>query len=60
MKRIHIGCCGFPKARSVYFRAFRAVEVQQTFYDPPRPETLRRWREEAGPDFVFTLKAWQV
>jgi uncharacterized protein YecE (DUF72 family) len=57
---IHIGCCGFPKARSVYFRMFRAVEVQQTFYDPPQPKTLRRWREEAGPDFVFTIKAWQL
>jgi len=57
---IHVGCCGFPKARSIYFRTFRVVEVQQTFYDPPRPETLRRWRAEAGPAFVFTMKAWQL
>lgn len=56
----HIGCCGFPKARSVYFRTFRVVEVQQTFYDPPQPKTLRRWREEAGRDFIFTMKAWQL
>ena len=28
-----------------------AVEVQQTFYEPPRPETVTRWRQEAGPDF---------
>lgn len=56
----HIGCCGFPKARSVYFRTFRVVEVQQTFYDPPRSKTLQRWREEAGPEFIFTMKAWQL
>ncbi|MCS7351447.1 MAG: DUF72 domain-containing protein [Anaerolineae bacterium] len=56
----HIGCCGFPKARSVYFQTFRVVEVQQTFYDPPQPKTLRRWREEAGRDFIFTMKAWQL
>lgn len=59
-RSFHIGCCGFPKARALYFRTFRAVEVQQTFYDPPQPKTLRRWREEAGPGFVFALKAWQL
>ncbi len=57
---LHIGCCGFPKARAVYFQTFRVVEVQQTFYDPPQPKTLRRWREEAGRDFIFTMKAWQL
>ncbi len=54
-----VGCCGFPKARATYRRHLRAVEVQQTFYRLPRTETLERWRREAGPGFVFTLKAWQ-
>ncbi len=57
---IHVGCCGFQKARAVYFRHLSLVEVQQTFYRPPRIETARRWREEAPPGFIFTLKAWQL
>ena len=57
---IYIGCCGFPKGRAACFQHFPLVEVQQTFYKPPRPETARRWREEAPPDFIFTLKAWQL
>lgn len=55
-----IGCCGFPVSRALYFSTFRLVEVQQTFYEPPRVETLRRWREEAPRDFEFSLKAWQL
>ena len=57
---IKIGTCGFPVARQRYYREFNVVEVQQTFYDPPREETLRKWREEAPEDFEFTLKAWQL
>lgn len=57
---ILVGCCGFPMARARYFARFPVVEVQQTFYQPPRIETLRKWREEAPEEFVFTLKAWQL
>jgi len=57
---IHVGCCGFQKARAVYFRRFSLVEVQRTFYKLPRLETARRWQEEAPAGFTFTLKAWQV
>jgi len=55
-----VGCCGFPEAQVQYYREFRAVEIQQTFYDPPRPATAERWRETAGPGFHFAMKAWQV
>lgn len=58
--RTRVGCCGFAMAQARYYRHFDIVEVQQTFYQPPRPETLRRWRETAPPGFVFTLKAWQL
>lgn len=47
-------------ARGAYFRRFALVEVQHTFYDPPRAETLARWREEAPQGFEFTMKAWQL
>jgi uncharacterized protein YecE (DUF72 family) len=57
---VKVGCCGFPVAHPKYFKTFPVVEIQQTFYQPPKPETLRRWREEAPHDFEFTLKAWQL
>lgn len=58
--RTRVGCCGFGMAQAAYYRLFDIVEVQQTFYQPPRPETLARWRAQAPPGFVFTLKAWQL
>jgi uncharacterized protein YecE (DUF72 family) len=58
--KLLIGCCGFAAARAKYFRAFPAVEVQQTFYHPPQTTTLRRWRNDAPADFVFAVKAWQL
>jgi uncharacterized protein YecE (DUF72 family) len=57
---VHVGCCGFPMGRAEYFRHFRVVEVQQTFYQPPRIDTLKRWRTAAPRGFEFTLKAWQL
>lgn len=58
--KVKIGCCGFPVNRRQYLARFRVVEVQQTFYQPPRPKTAQRWRQEAPPAFEFTLKAWQL
>jgi uncharacterized protein YecE (DUF72 family) len=55
-----VGCCGFPTSRARYYSLFPVVEVQQTFYEPPRPETARRWREQAPAGFEFALKAWQL
>jgi uncharacterized protein YecE (DUF72 family) len=55
-----VGCCGFPLAKGEYFRRFPAVEVQTTFYQPPRVATLERWRKTAPDDFEFTLKSWQL
>jgi uncharacterized protein YecE (DUF72 family) len=57
---VKIGCCGFRLSRAEYFSRFPVVEVQQTFYQPPKVETLGRWREDAPEDFEFTLKAWQL
>jgi uncharacterized protein YecE (DUF72 family) len=59
-RTIKVGCCGFAAARKRYFERFPVVEVQQTFYEPPKPDTVKRWRAEAPPDFEFTLKAWQL
>lgn len=58
--RVRVGTCGFPEAQARLFREFDIVEVQQTFYQPPAVATAARWREQAPPGFVFTLKAWQL
>lgn len=60
MAKLYVGCCGFPVARERYYRTFKAVEIQQTFYEPPKEETARKWRDQAPDAFLFTLKAWQL
>lgn len=57
---VKVGCCGFPVSRGRYYRNFVCVEVQQTFYEPPKEETLKKWRKDAPEGFEFTLKAWQL
>lgn len=57
---IHVGCCGLRIKLSSYAELFRVVEIQQTFYQPPRLSTLERWRAQVPGDFQFTLKAWQL
>jgi uncharacterized protein YecE (DUF72 family) len=58
--KVKTGCCGFPVSKKQYMHCLKVVEVQQTFYQPPRVETAWRWREEAPISFEFTLKAWQL
>ncbi len=58
--QVKIGCCGFPLAKEKYAAHFRVVEVQDTFYQPPRVATLERWRTLVPTDFEFTVKAWQL
>ncbi len=57
---IKVGCCGFSCGFSKYIKEFEVVEVQRTFYDLPRKNTVEKWRESAPEDFEFTLKCWQV
>jgi uncharacterized protein YecE (DUF72 family) len=57
---IQIGCCGFPVKREIYYQTFPVVEIQQTFYQLPRIDTGKRWKEEAPLNFEFTMKAWQL
>lgn len=57
---IKVGCCGFPVKRETYYQNFPVVEIQQTFYHLPQMTTGRRWKEEAPPNFEFTMKAWQL
>lgn len=57
---VRVGLCGFTIGIAEYARRYRVVEVQQTFYDPPREATIERWRTQMPAGFEFTLKAWQL
>lgn len=59
-ENVKTGCCGFPCPKTKYAGRFGVVEVQQTFYEPPRIATLQKWREMVPANFEFTLKAWQL
>lgn len=59
-QQVRVGTCGFAEAQARTFRDFDLIEVQRTFYQPPRAETAARWRDQAPQGFVFTLKAWQL
>lgn len=40
-----------------YLRFFRTVEINNSFYKLPAPETFAAWRVAVPPDFVFAVKA---
>jgi uncharacterized protein YecE (DUF72 family) len=60
MTAVKVGLCGAGMALTSYAERFRVLEVQQTFYEPPREATMRRWRASVPPGFEFTVKAWQL
>jgi len=59
---IKVGCCGWAVRGGMkkYFEVFDIIELQSTFYKLPSIETAKRWRDEAPPDFTYTMKAWQA
>jgi len=57
---IKVGCCGYPVARKKYFTKFHTVEVQATFYNPPKSDVVERWKREAPGGFDFAVKASQL
>ena len=54
---ITIGCAGFPVPATRYFKEFLFVEVTDTHVAQPGAGTIRRWRREAPPGFVFAVQA---
>jgi uncharacterized protein YecE (DUF72 family) len=57
--KILTGCCGFALAQATYFRTFRCVEIDTTFYQLPQLTTAAKWRASAPDGFHFAMKAWQ-
>jgi uncharacterized protein YecE (DUF72 family) len=71
--RIRVGCSGwqykhwrgdfYPAELPVsrwfehYARVFDTVEINNSFYRWPPPETFQRWREQAPSGFVYAVKA---
>jgi uncharacterized protein YecE (DUF72 family) len=47
-----------PAARwfSYYAAEFRTVEINNSFYRLPLPETFRKWRDQAPPGFLYAVK----
>jgi uncharacterized protein YecE (DUF72 family) len=39
-----------------YSEHFKTVEINATFYGSFKPETYRKWGEQVGEDFSFTIK----
>lgn len=57
---IVVGCCGTGGLKfEEYVKRFNAIELQETFYRRVKPTTLKKRREVAGEDFIFTMKAFQ-
>lgn len=55
-----VGTCGFGMVKAEYARSFSCIEIQHTFYQPPRIKTLEGWRNNMPADFEFVIKAWQL
>jgi uncharacterized protein YecE (DUF72 family) len=55
----------YPTGRSrldelaYYSQFFDAVEVNSTFYSPPRPQTAKGWASKTPSNFLFSIKVWQ-
>ena len=43
-----------------YALHFPVVEVQNTFYEPPRDDVLSRWIALTPPSLEYTMKVWQL
>jgi uncharacterized protein YecE (DUF72 family) len=57
---VKVGLCGYTMAAARYPSYFPVVEVQQTFYQPPAPAVIERWRVQMPASFEFTIKAWML
>lgn len=45
------------KMLPLYLRDFNTVELNNSFYRLPKPETMRCWRDSVPDDFIFAVKA---
>lgn len=60
MADVLIGCGPFPPKRQAFLDAFRVVELTESFSEPIRHNTLRKWDETrpAGFEYVLGASRW--
>lgn len=56
---VHIGLASIGCPRPKYTENLSFSELIDTFHGPPRPATIRRWRQALPKDFVFSIRAQQ-
>jgi uncharacterized protein YecE (DUF72 family) len=57
---VRVGLCGFSMSMHDYARYFPVVEVQNTFYEPPREALMKKWLAITPPSLEYTMKVWQL
>jgi len=57
---VRVGLCGFTMPMKDYPRHFPVVEVQSTFYEPPRDTVMLKWPAVGTPQLEYTMKVWQL
>jgi uncharacterized protein YecE (DUF72 family) len=58
--KVRVGLCGFGMSMQEYPRRFPVIEVQSTFYEPPRDAVMMKWKATTGPFLEYTMKVWQL
>ena len=56
MSSTFVGTCGFAAAKRACYDPLDAVEIQKTFYRPPRRAPAAGWRAEAPQGFAFPVQ----
>ena len=57
---VRVGLCGFSMSMHSYGLHFPVVEVQNTFYEPPRDAVMHKWLAATHPSLEYTMKVWQL
>ncbi|MDT4966701.1 MAG: hypothetical protein QOJ64_1438 [Acidobacteriota bacterium] len=57
---VRVGLCGFTMSMREYALHFPVVEVQSTFYEPPRDAVIMKWPTGTTPPLEYTMKVWQL
>jgi uncharacterized protein YecE (DUF72 family) len=58
---VRVGLCGFTMSMKDYPRYFPVVEVQSTFYEPPRDAVMKNWPAiDSDSSLEYTMKVWQL
>jgi uncharacterized protein YecE (DUF72 family) len=57
---IRVGLCGFTMSMEDYALYFSVVEIQHTFYEPPRDIVMQKWLASTPRSLEYTMKVWQL